>query len=77
MTRLIEFFGHMDPIEYFSVRAQSLDEVIKLDELGFTFAVEDISPQIGTVRTFQVDWNGYSGEKTETEIKMEPCESLG
>ena len=51
--------------------------MIKLDELGFTFAVEDISPQIGTVRTFQVDWDGYSGQKTETEIQMEPCESLG
>ena len=50
--RLIEFFGVMDPIDYFSLRAQSLDEVIMLDKIGFSFAVEELPPEIGTVRTF-------------------------
>ena len=77
LTRLVEFFGELDPIEYFSLRAQSLDEVIQLDEIGFTFAIEDLPPEVGSIKTFQVDWDGYSGLKTETEIEMEPCDSLG
>ena len=76
-TRLIEFFGHEDPIEYFSLRAQSLDEVIKLDEIGFTFAVQELPPEIGRIRAFQVDWDGVSGDRVETEIPMEPCTRLG
>ena len=50
--RLVEFFGDMDPIEYFSLRAQGQDEVIKLDEIGFTFAVEDLVPEIGSIHTY-------------------------
>ena len=38
--RFIEFIGGMDPIEYFSVREQDLDEVIDLQALGFSFAVQ-------------------------------------
>ena len=37
--RLTEFIGGMDPIEYFSLQAQSFDEAIDLQEIGFTFAV--------------------------------------
>ena len=77
LTRLVEFFGELDPIEYFSLRAQSLDEVIQLDEIGFTFAIEYLPPEVGSIKTFQVDWDGYNGQKTDTEIEMEPCDSLG
>ena len=52
LMRLVEFFGDMDPIEYFSLRAQGQDEVIRLDEIGFTFAVEDLSPEEGSIHTY-------------------------
>ena len=51
-TRMIEFFGREDPIEYFSQRAQSMDDLIKLDEIGFSFAVQEPLPEIGTVKAF-------------------------
>ena len=51
--------------------------MIKLDEIGFTFAVEDLPPEVGSIRTFQIDWDGYSGLKIENEIEMEPCDTLG
>ena len=46
----MEFVGGMDPIEYFSVQNQSQDDMIDLQEIGFTFAVEQIGPEVGTIK---------------------------
>ena len=50
--RLIEFAGNLDPIEYLTIKGQSADEVIKLDQIGFSFAIEKPREEIGTVKAY-------------------------
>ena len=61
-----EFFGDIDPVEYFSEAKQSMDEAIDLNSIGFTFAVEQLEANIGHIEASQVHWSGHSGVKQET-----------
>ena len=65
-----------DPDAYFTETHQSMQEAIELTELGFTFAVENIPKNLGKIELHQVTWNGVNGVKTQTQIPLEPCESL-
>ena len=77
LLRFIEFVGALDPVEYFSLQGQDLDEEIDLREIGFEFAVEQISPEYGYIQASQVNWSGSDGKQRLQEIKLEPCETLG
>ena len=59
--KLIEFFGETDPIAYFSETRQSMDEPINLNDLGFTFAVENIEPTIGYIEAYQYHLDSSDG----------------
>ena len=74
--KMIEFFGVTDPIEYFSETPQSMQEIIDLKKIGFSFAVESIEKELGEVVVNQYRWSGLTGEKVVTPILMEPCDSL-
>ena len=74
--KLVEFFGVTDPIEYFSQTPQSMDEIIDLGANGFSFGIEAIEKELGEVKVEQIKWSGITGDKTITDITMEPCDSL-
>ena len=74
--KLTEFFGEIDPIKYVSETRQSMEDKLDLKELGFTFAVENIQPEIGRIELVQIDWDGKDGMKHETQIELIPCDEL-
>ena len=79
VIKCINFIAMTDPDRYFTETHQSLDEPIDLVALGFTFAVEN--PRSSNfenaddlvIELHQVEWDGYSGEKVETQLVLEPC----
>ena len=73
----IEFFGETDPIEYFSEAQQSMFDSIDLHEPGFSFALDSIEEQYGSLKATQVNWSGQNGVKYETEIDLVKCDSIG
>ena len=74
--RLVEFFAETDPIEYFSETSQDLLEEINLREIGFSFAIEQIEEEFGSIEVHRIDWSGIDGSKKKTKIIMEECEIL-
>ena len=75
--KMNEFFGMTDPDQYFTETYQSLQEPIELTELGFSFAIENIPVSLDAiVELHQVEWDGLSGVKIETQISLEACESF-
>ena len=50
-----------------------MTEEIRLAELGFDFAVQQISPEIGTIRAFDVLWRSSDGQKDDQEITLSEC----
>ena len=72
----IEFFGETDPIEYFSEARQNIDDLIDLNSMGFTFAVENIDAKYGRVEVSHMTWSGLDGVKTTQKIDMIDCDSL-
>ena len=53
-----------------------MDEPINLNELDFSFAVENIEPNIGRIEAYQVHWGGQDGIKRKIPIKLVPCNEL-
>ena len=51
--------------------------MIDLQEIGFTFAVEQIGPEVGTIKASQIDWSGIDGQRVETDVELEACDILG
>ena len=47
---------------------------IDLAKLQFTFALEQIEPEIGRMEVKQVSW--ILGEKKKTDIELAPCEEV-
>ena len=45
--KLMEFFGQSDPVRHSTVQAASQDRSLDLNEIGFTFAVENVATEIG------------------------------
>ena len=76
VIKLIEFFGETDPIAYLSETRQNMHEPINLNDLGFTFAVENIEPKIGQIEAYQYHWDSFDGIKRKTPIKLLPCDKL-
>ena len=74
--KFMEFFGETDQIHYFSETRQSMQESIELSELGFTFAVQDLQPNLGRIQAYQVKWSGTDGLKTKSPIDLVECDSL-
>ena len=51
-----------------------MNEPIGLSELGFTFAVENVAPTSNLkIELHQVEWDGKTGIKAETQLELEPC----
>ena len=46
--------------------------------MGFTFAIENIDPSIGTVYAYHADWLPYGGDtnKVITPIELVDCKEL-
>ena len=82
VIKFINFIAMTDPDRYFTETHQSFDEPIDLVELGFTFAVENTSSVTNienaderfVIELHQVEWDGHSGEKRETQLDLEPCD---
>ena len=66
--KFTEFFGETDPIEYFSESAQDIQEMIVLADINFSFAVEAIGEEFGSIEVHQVHWSGIDGMKTSKQI---------
>ena len=83
VIKMNEFFGMTDPDQYFTETHQSFEEPIGLTELGFSFVVENVPSSYRSsdedeemvVELHQVEWNGQTGVKTETQLSLEPCQS--
>lgn len=78
IIKSIEFFGMTDPDMFFTETHQSYEEPLDLTELGFSFAIENFpSEESGlVVELHSISWDGYTGEKLEEEIPLEPCTTL-
>ena len=59
-----------------TVAKQSHDQVMDLENLGFSFAVEKIDPTLGRIEAKQVRWSGLDGKKRETPIELESCTKM-
>ena len=53
-----------------------MGDVINLEEIGFSFAVETIQEEYASIETYLVNWSGETGEKEKTRIEMVPCTAL-
>ena len=47
--KFVEFFGEVDPISYFLESRQDMDEIIDFTEIGFSFAIETIEEEYGSI----------------------------
>ena len=41
------------------------------------FAVDDIEKQYGSLKATQVNWSGENGTKSETDVDLVKCDSIG
>ena len=64
--KFTEFFGETDPITYFSETRQDVQHRLNLSSLGFSFALENVDADLGTLEAHQVHWSGSDGVKIET-----------
>ena len=65
-----------DSEPFFSSTSQRQTEAVDLWELGFMFAISEISPEIGTIEAYQVTWASRGSEQVKTPIKMVNCDEL-
>ena len=76
MLRTMKLIDDQDP--FFSSTIIQSDEKIDLWELGYTFAIENIDPSLGTVYAEHVTWgtNEDRNQRVATPITLVDCKEL-
>ena len=53
-----------------------MNKMIDLQELSFSFAVDNVDSRIGTIEALKIEWSGIDGIKQKTPIKLVQCDAL-
>ena len=75
LLKILDFHLERESIEYFTETKQLQHETLDLSA-DFSFAIEDVDPRVGKLVAYQVSWDGLSGQKRRSEIKLEPCDFI-